>query len=70
MVEIVTASGYEQLFEVEVPVFAALDVQRARFKVIAHSLPAAVGFDGVLGIDFLRDHLLTIDFRRGLIDLL
>jgi hypothetical protein len=57
-----------------VPVFAltrfsALGQHRFLFPVIGHTLPATSDFDGLLGLDFLRDQVLTIDFRSGQIDL-
>jgi aspartyl protease len=57
-----------------VPVFAltrfsALGQHRYAFPVIGHALPASSGVDGLLGLDFLRDQILTIDFRSGQIAL-
>jgi hypothetical protein len=51
-----------------VPVFAltrfsALGQHRFLFPVIGHTLPPSSGVDGLLGLDFLRDQILTIDFR-------
>ena len=44
---------------------SALGQHRFGFPVIAHALPASSAVDGLLGLDFLRDQLLTIDFRSG-----
>jgi hypothetical protein len=57
-----------------VPVFAltrfsALGQHRYIFPVIGHGLPASSGVDGLLGLDFLRDQNLAIDFRSGQITL-
>jgi hypothetical protein len=57
-----------------VPVFAltrlsALGQHRFIFPVIGHTLPPSSGVDGLVGLDFLRDQVLTIDFRAGQIDL-
>jgi aspartyl protease family protein len=38
-------------------------------RVLAHELPAEAQVDGILGLDFLRDLTLTIDFRSGRITL-
>jgi hypothetical protein len=35
------------------------------FPVIGHALPLSAAVDGLLGLDYLRDHALTIDFRAG-----
>jgi len=44
-------------------------VTRTNFPVVAHDLPPAVTVDGLLGLDFFRDLVLTLDFARGRIDL-
>jgi hypothetical protein len=49
--------------------FSALGQHRFVFPVIAHSLPPASDVDGLLGLDFLRNQVLSIDFRAGQIDL-
>jgi hypothetical protein len=38
-------------------------------SVLAHDLPLAADVDGLLGLDFLRDQVLTVDFRAGTISL-
>jgi hypothetical protein len=57
-----------------VPVFAltrlsALGQHRFAFPIVGHRLPPSSGVDGLLGLDFLRDQVLTIDFRAGQLDL-
>jgi hypothetical protein len=39
------------------------------FPVLAHTLPSGSAADGLLGLDFLRNQVLTIDFRAGQITL-
>ena len=48
---------------------SALGQHRFGFPVIAHALPASTAVDGLLGLDFLRGQVLTIDFRAGQITL-
>lgn len=43
----------------------ALGETKANFTVIAHDLPPTASVDGVLGLDFLRGHILNIDFKIG-----
>jgi len=55
------------------PVFAltrlsALGQHRFIFPVIGHT-PPVPDVDGLLGLDFLRDQILTVDFRLGQITL-
>jgi len=48
---------------------AALGRRVAGLEVVAHDLPAGLPFVGLLGLDFLRGRRLSIDFRRGEIEL-
>ncbi len=48
---------------------AALGVVRTDLPVIAHEFPAAVTIDGLLGLDFFRGHVLTLDFIHGRVSL-
>jgi predicted aspartyl protease len=47
----------------------ALGQHRIGLLVLASTLPPAAGADGLLGLDFLRGHVLTLDFQSGLISL-
>jgi hypothetical protein len=38
-------------------------------RVLATGLPPSAGVDGLLGLDFFRDQVLTLNFRNGLITL-
>jgi hypothetical protein len=47
----------------------ALGQHRIGFSVVSHALPADADVYGLLGLDFFRGCLLTLDFRSGLISL-
>ena len=47
-----------------------LGQQRIGFPVLAYTLPASVSVSGLLGLDFLRGQVLTLDFRAGQITLM
>jgi predicted aspartyl protease len=47
----------------------ALGQHRIGFSVAAGALPSGIGIDGLLGLDFLRGHVLTLDFQCGQIAL-
>lgn len=64
-----TASGLEVAPMITLERLEALGRQRDHFPVLCHTLPVSAGVDGVLGLDFLRGHRLTVDFRIGLVTL-
>ena len=68
-VRVTTGSGVEFAPRVTLIRLRALGVERKSFRILAHTLPPTASVDGVLGIDFLRRHRLTIDFRKGEVDL-
>ena len=67
--EVTTGSGVEFAALVEVMKMVALGREWNHFPVLAHTLPPSAGVDGVLGLDFLRRSILTVDFQRGRVDL-
>ena len=68
-VQMTTGSGVESAARITVDKVEALDEERQNFSVIAHTLPPTASVDGVLGLDFLRNHVLTLDFQKGEITL-
>jgi hypothetical protein len=54
---------------VQVDRIDALGHSRSAMEVLAHTLPPSAGIDGLLGLDFIRNQRLTIDFTTGRIDL-
>ncbi len=64
-VEVTTGSGVVYAPRLEVSRIKALGQERACFPVLAHTLPPSAGVDGLLGLDFLREQELNIDFRNG-----
>ncbi len=68
-VEVTTGSGVEFAAVVSVSTIVALGQELVDLPVLAHTLPPSAGVDGVLGLDFLRRKLLTIDFANGRLEL-
>jgi predicted aspartyl protease len=66
---VATASGTATASHLVVTRFSALGQERTSFVVLCHTLPPVLGIDGLLGLDFLRGQVLTIDFRAGSITL-
>jgi len=66
---VVTASGLITVLEMPLLAFRVLGQTRTNFPVLAHTFPPGSSHDGVLSLDFLRGHVLTIDFINGEITL-
>ena len=64
-VRMTTGSTVEVVPIIVLTRLSALGQRRFGFPVIAHALPPSSAVDGLLGLDFLRDQVLTIDFRAG-----
>lgn len=64
-----TASGTVRAPVVVAPHVRCLGQTRSTFPVAALDPAGAHGADGLLGLDFLRAHVLTLDLARGRIDL-
>ena len=62
-------NGVEVVPRITLDRLSALGRHRLAFPVLAHTLPPAAGIDGLLGLDFLRDSVLTLDFPGGRITL-
>ena len=68
-VRIISATGQTLAPQFMLARMIALGQKRQRFALLGHALPAAAGYDGVLGLGFVRGLDLTISFRRGEISL-
>jgi len=63
--EVATGSCLETVPFIVLQRIRALEQERNYLPVLCHTLPVEVGIDGLLGLDFLRDRRLVIDFRLG-----
>lgn len=68
-IQITTGSGIEFAAVVRVSAIQMLGKRATDFPLLAHSLPPSAGVDGLIGLDFLQNEKLTIDFASGTIDL-
>lgn len=69
LVQVTTGSNVEFVPHIVVDKIKALGQERSDFPILGHTLPPSAGVDGLLGLDFLRDLKLIIDFRAGVITL-
>jgi predicted aspartyl protease len=68
-IPVTTASGVTSLPRLAVQKLTALGQDRTPFLVLGHTLPPSVASDGLLGLDFFRGQVLTLDFQSGQITL-
>jgi predicted aspartyl protease len=68
-IQVTIGSGLVSAPKVIVQQLDALSHSLFSFPVLAYTLPVSAGVDGLLGLDFLRDRQLVIDFHGGTIAL-
>ena len=68
-VQVTTGSGVEFAPRIVVAQMRAMGQERRGFPVLAHTLPPSASVDGLLGLDFLRGQIVTIDLQRGSVSL-
>lgn len=64
-IDIVTASGVEKVPIVALGKISVAGKEAKNIKVIVHDLPPKSYVDGLLGLSFLRNFNLQINFREG-----
>ena len=67
---IITGSGIEIVPLVSLKSIKALGKTIKNIEVACHNLPEEGFVDGLLGLDFLKNFKLAIDFKKGIISLL
>ena len=64
-IQMTTGSGVEFVPVVSCSRIQALGFERKDFQILCHTLPPSATVDGVLGLDFLREKKVVLDFREG-----
>jgi predicted aspartyl protease len=64
-VQVTTGGGLVTVPVLTVARLSALGQDRINFPVFGHTLPPSAPIDGLLGLNFFRGQVLTIDFRNG-----
>ena len=67
--KITTAGGVSEAALVVAPKLQAIGIEKIGFRVASYRLPANAAFDGLLGLDFIRESQMTIDFVAGTLDI-
>jgi hypothetical protein len=68
-VELATGSTVEHVPCITIDRIDALEQSERALRVVCHTLPVRTRIDGLLGLDFLRERSLLVDFRNGEINL-
>ncbi len=66
----VTASGVELAPIIELKSMSVLGKKAFSIKAIVHDLPPKSYVDGLLGLSFLKNFELRINFRKGELELI
>jgi len=67
--EMIIASGVEKVSIVTLELVRVGGKEGKNIKVIVHDLPPKSYVDGLLGLSFLRNFNLTLNFKDGIIEL-
>jgi predicted aspartyl protease len=65
LVRLTTGTGVATVPRLTINRLTALGRHEIGLRVLAHDLPPESGVDGLLGLDYFRDLILTLDFRAG-----
>jgi clan AA aspartic protease (TIGR02281 family) len=63
---VITASGIEYAPVITLKSLMCLGMRVEKLKAIVHDLPAASYVDGLLGLNFLRNFKICLDFKDGI----
>ncbi|MDI6892947.1 MAG: retropepsin-like aspartic protease [Actinomycetota bacterium] len=68
-IDMVTASGVEKVPLVVLKSVALLGKSGTDIKAIVHNLPQRSYVDGLLGLSFLKNLKICLDFKKGILEL-
>ncbi len=67
--EVGTASEIYEAGIFKVSSIGAMGIKRKLFPVVSLRFPDEIEADGLLGLDFIRDHRLVVDMRQGFVEI-
>ena len=65
--EVITASGVEKVPIVYLEMVSVIGEAAQNVKAVVHDLPEKSYVDGLLGLSFLRNFKVTLDFKEGML---
>jgi len=68
-IELITASGVERAPLITLNSISVSDKKAGNVKVVVHDLPQKSYVDGLLGLSFLRNFKISLDFRNGILEI-
>lgn len=68
-VHVATARGTEEIAKVRLDKVFCMGKSVKNFEVLCHDLPSSARIQGLLGADFLKHFKMTIDYKRGTVEL-
>lgn len=68
-ITITTASSRERVPLIEVESLKIGDIQANDVDIILHDIPPQSRIDGLLGLSFLKNFKVTIDFPKGILEI-
>ena len=66
--EMMTGSGIIICPIVRIPKFSCLGLTLRKFEVVCHDLPAKSPVEGLLGLNFLKNAKVLLDFRKHTVE--
>ena len=68
-VKVTTGSAIESVPRYTMSRIKALGQERTDFSILGHTLPPSAGIDGLLGLDFMRGRVPTVNFADVIVSL-
>lgn len=66
---IITASGIKQVPDIILNSISVLGMEAKNVEAVVHNLPQKSYVDGLLGLSFLRNFKICLDFKRGILSI-
>ena len=68
-VKMITGTGEEYVPQLKLVKFEALGISKSNMQVLCHTMPASSTVDGVIGLNFMQDLKLSINFKDRVLEI-